>query len=192
MGWNTLDDVRMIDWREEVSTEEEVEVGIKEVIKSQYLASLEMLRQAVIKCPDSLWRDGEHTNEFWRIAYHALFYAHLYLQSSEEDFAPWAKHREEHQFLGRLPWPPHKEPEIGEPYSREEILEYHEVCQQQVEEQVASMDLEAQSGFYWLPFGKLELQFYNIRHIQQHTGELCERLGATGDIEVEWVGTKSD
>jgi hypothetical protein len=54
------------------------------------------------------------------------------------------------------------------------------------------MDLEAQSGFYWLPFGKLELQFYNIRHIQQHTGELCERVGAIGDIEVEWVGTKSD
>ena len=54
------------------------------------------------------------------------------------------------------------------------------------------MDLEAQSGFYWLPFGKLELQFYNIRHTQQHTGELCERLGATGDIEVAWIGTKSD
>jgi hypothetical protein len=54
------------------------------------------------------------------------------------------------------------------------------------------MGLEAQSGFYWLPFGKLELQFYNVRHIQQHTGELCERLGATGDIEVEWIGTNSD
>jgi len=40
-------------------------VGIKEVIKSQYYASLEMLRQAVIKCPDSLWCDGEHANEFW-------------------------------------------------------------------------------------------------------------------------------
>jgi hypothetical protein len=85
-----------------------------------------------------------------------------------------------------------KEPQIGEPYSREEILEYHELCREQVEEQVASMDLEAQSGFYWLPCGKLELQFYNIRHIQQHTGELCERLGAAGDVEVEWVGTKSE
>jgi len=27
------------------------------------------------------------------------------------------------------------------------------------------------SGFDWLPFDKLELQFYNIRHIMQHTGE---------------------
>lgn len=50
--------------------------------------------------------------------------------------------------------------------------------------------LHAESGFYWLPFDKLELQFYNIRHIQQHTGEHCERLGAYGEIEVGWVGMK--
>ncbi len=163
----------------------------KKVIKSQYHAALEMLRQAIVKCPDALWDAQEHTNRFWHVAYHALFYTHLYLQPTEEHFTPWVKHREEHHCLGRLPWPPHTKPEIGEPYSREEILEYDELCREQVEEQVAAMDLEAPSGFYWLPFGKLELQFYNIRHIQQHTGELCERLGATGEIEVEWVGMKS-
>ena len=53
---------------------------------------------------------------------------------------------------------------------------------------VDALDLQAESGFDWLPFNKLELQFYNIRHIQQHTGELCERLGTVGDIEVDWVG----
>ena len=176
----------------QVSTEEEVEVSIKDIIRSQYHASLEMLRQAVIKCPDSLWQNREYKNMFWHISYHALFYTHLYLQATEEHFVPWAKHRDEYQFLGRLPWPPHREPEIAEPYSKEEILEYHDICREQVEEQVASLELDAQSGFYWLPFGKLELQFYNIRHLQQHTGELCERLGATGDIEVDWVGTKSE
>jgi len=55
---------------------------------------------------------------------------------------------------------------------------------------VNRMDLEAESGFHWLPFDKLELQFYNIRHVQQHTGELSERLGAKGEIEVRWVGKK--
>jgi hypothetical protein len=50
--------------------------------------------------------------------------------------------------------------------------------------------LEAESGFYWLPFDKLELQFYNIRYLQQHTGELCERLGAHGELQVQWVGMK--
>jgi hypothetical protein len=53
---------------------------------------------------------------------------------------------------------------------------------------VDALDLEGASGFYWLPFDKLELQFYNIRHVQHHTGELYERLGATEDVELDWVG----
>jgi hypothetical protein len=35
------------------------------------------------------------------------------------------------------------------------------------------------------------LQLNNIRHIQQHAGELCERLGAHGEIEVGWVGIET-
>jgi hypothetical protein len=61
---------------------------------------------------------------------------------------------------------------------------------EQAEKQVDRLDLEAESGFFWLPFDKLELQFYNIRHVQQHTGELSERLGSQGDTEVRWVGMK--
>jgi hypothetical protein len=38
--------------------------------------------------------------------------------------------------------------------------------------------------------GKLELQFYTIRHLQQHTGELCERLGTEAGIEIGWVGMR--
>ncbi len=52
----------------------------------------------------------------------------------------------------------------------------------------AALDTAApESGFFWLPFGKLELQFYNIRHLQHHTGELFERLGAVG-VTLDWVG----
>ena len=135
-----------------------------------------------------MWDDGHHTNLFWHIAYHALFYTHLYLQPTEEEFDPWAGHRENYQFMGRLPWPPHEEPEIGEPYSGEDVLAYLEHCCQQVETQVPKLDLNAPSGFYWIPLNKMELQFYNIRHLQHHTGELCERLGERGDVQIGWVG----
>lgn len=159
---------------------------IKQAIRSQYHASLEMLRQAIVECPDSLWYGEEYQNRFWQVAYHTLFYAHLYLQPSEKDFIPWDEHREESRSLRGSP----EEREARKPYSQEEILEYHQLCREQVEEQVPALDLEAESGFDWLPFDKLELQFYNIRHIQQHTGELCERLGAAGAVEVSWVGRK--
>jgi hypothetical protein len=155
-------------------------VGSKEIIQSQYLASLEMLKDAVIQCPESQWDNPAYKNKFWHIVYHALFYTQLYLQPGEQAFVPWAKARSGY----------HRMEAVGEPYSREEILEYLQFCQNEVEVQTAALDLDAPSGFDWLPFNKLELQFYCIRHIQQHIGELCERLGEKGGIEVHWVGTK--
>ena len=165
-------------------------MDISEILVSQYLASLEMLKQTIAKCPESIWNDPGDKTKFWHIAYHALFYTHLYLQDSEDAFIPWVKHRKEYQFIGRLPWPPHARPQIGEPYDQDTVLEYLAFCQGQVAERVPQLDLEAPSGFDWLPFGKLELQLYTIRHIQQHTGELMERLGTRANMEIDWVGMK--
>jgi hypothetical protein len=47
--------------------------------------------------------------------------------------------------------------------------------------------LEAPSGFPFLPFNKLELQFYNIRHTQHHTGQLADRLRNAINIGTPWV-----
>ncbi len=162
----------------------------KEIIKSQYYASFEMLKQAIEKCPNDLWDHPNYKSKFWHVAYHAIFFTHLYLHPSEEEFKPWEKHRKEYQFLGPLPWPPHKEPEIGEQYSKEEVLAYLSLCREQADKKIDSLDLEAESGFSWLPFNKLELQFYNIRHLHQHIGELCDRLGTMADIEVDWVAMR--
>jgi hypothetical protein len=164
-------------------------MDIKDVIKSQYHAALAMLEQTIAQCPDALWESSASANRFWHVAYHVLFYTHLYLQHSEKEFAPWTKHRHESQFLGPLPWPPHKKPTIGEPYTREEVLEYLEFCRGEVDATVNTLNLEGESGFSWLPFSKMELQFYNLRHLQHHTGELAERLGNQG-IEIQWVGMK--
>lgn len=164
-------------------------MDVNAVIASQYLAALEMLKQVVVKCPDALWADPDDTAQFWHVAYHALFYTHLYLQDTARDFTPWVRHRENYNYMGgRLPWPPHTPLEIGEPYDKDSILAYVAVCQQEVRDRVPALNLEAESGFEWLPFGKLELQIYTIRHLQQHTGELMERLGVRAGISVDWVG----
>jgi hypothetical protein len=115
-----------------------------------------------------------------------LFYTHLYLQPTEQDFVPWEKQQDGYRSLAS------EGEREGEPYSKKDLLAYLQLCRGQVEEQVTAMDLEAESGFSWLPFDKLELQFYNIRHIQQHTGELYERLGAAGGPELRWVGMVRD
>ena len=153
---------------------------INTVVCSQYFAALAMLRQAVERCPDPLWDDPADRNRFWRTAYHALFFTHLYLQKSLHTFKPSALHREKIEDLSRETPP-------GSPYTKAEVLDYLEFVRQQASEKSAALDPQAKSGFHWLPFNKLELQFYNIRHLQQHTGELMERLGARAHIDVDWV-----
>jgi len=158
----------------------------QKIIRSQYLAALEMLKQAIERCPDEMWNVAQEKNKFWQVAYHALFYTHLYLQKNLEEFKPWSKHKDGYQRPGGAPG------EMVTAYGKEEILDYLAVCQEQVTEKTATLDLEAPSGFDWLPFSKLELQIYTIRHIQQHGGELYERLGTRAEIELDWVDRSPD
>lgn len=166
-------------------------MNMKEIIKSQYRASLAMLEEAIAQCPEALWDDSETKYRFWHTVYHTLFYTHLYLQINEAAFVPWSKHRNEQQFFDSVPWEPQRTPKTGKPYSQEELLEYLAMCQHRVEEAITAVDLEAMSGFNWLPISKLELQFYIIRHIQHHTAQLDDRLRNKADISIQWVGTKS-
>lgn len=162
------------------------------VINSQFHAALDMLEQTIQRCPDSLWYDDAPKNRTWHIAYHALFYTHLYLQPTGADFVPWAKHRENYNVMGgRLGYPPFTEVVIDQPYSQAALLDYLAICRAEVDKQTAEMDLEAPSGFEWLPFGKFELQFYSLRHLMMHIGEIADRLGWQG-IDVDWRGMKKE
>ncbi|HAY85728.1 MAG TPA: hypothetical protein DCY42_12650 [Chloroflexi bacterium] len=159
----------------------------KPQIQSQYHASLAMLRGVLEKYPEENWNDPAEKNRAWHIAYHTLFYTHLYLHLREEDFQTWPKHRKEAISLD-----PAKSGQEPSPFSKAEVLGFLDYLSAKVDEMVAVLDLEAESGFYWLPFNKLELQFYNIRHMMLHTGELAERLWAISGQETNWVGRRPE
>src|SRR5512143_1044451 len=93
-------------------------MNVQAALKGQYHAALAMLREAIAQCPDDLWTADTYPIAFWRVAYHTLFFTHLYLQPDEQSFRPWAHHRDEYQFLAVLPWPPHRPPKIGAPYTK--------------------------------------------------------------------------
>lgn len=164
---------------------------LRAVLKSQYHAAIEMLKQAIQLCPEELWLSSEHPNAFWHVAYHALFVTHMYLQSSYEAFRPWAHHRETYQFLGPIPGNPELRPIIGEPYSKAQIMEYLQVCNAEIDGAVDKLDLSApESGFPWYRLSKLEHQLVNLRHLQHHTAQLADRLRRTAGVGVNWVGGK--
>jgi hypothetical protein len=156
-------------------------------VARQYQASLGMLGKGIELCPESLWTDEEYPNRFWHIAYHTIFYAHLYLQPSEADFQPWVKHRPDYQYLGKRPGAPQDKPNIETCYSKAEVWEYFEICCEEAKLRVPALDPEAPSGFSWLAFNKMEVQFYNIRHIQHHAGQLADRLRNKCNLGVGWV-----
>ena len=164
-------------------------MNVQAALKSQYHAALAMLKQAIEECPDGLWDGAGHDAAFWRVAYHTLFYTHLYLQPNEDAFRPWEHHRDEYQFLDTLPWPPHRQPKIGEPYTKSQVLEYWRVCDAMIDAGVDRLDLDAQEcGFPWYKLPKLDHQIVNIRHIQHHAAVLGDRLRSAGGADIRWVG----
>ncbi len=157
-------------------------MNIKLALKSQYHAGLAMLRQCTERCPDEFWTSGTHPRSYWRIAYHAVFYTHFYLQQNYEAFTPWQKGRPNVECL----W---ESPPIEAPYSKEEIQEYVDFVVAGVDATVDGLDLDcAETGFPWYKdMSKLEHQLMNLRHLQGHIGQLSELLMAQG-IDTNWIG----
>lgn len=139
-----------------------------------------MLREAIERCPSDEWLNTSHKNAFWQVSYHALFFAHLYLQRDEAAFTVWEKHRGPGVGIE------------GEPYTQSEALEYWEFCDQMVDDAVDALDLDrTECGFSWYrTMSKLEHQFVNIRHIQHHSGQLIDRVRSVADVGIPWVSSR--
>ena len=150
-------------------------MNIKNILQSQYLASLAMLKQAVVKCPPEAWDNPDDIDRVWFIAHHALHYGHQYLKAKDKGYPRW-EHRG------------HRDP--GQPLSREEILEMLAKVEQDVVEQIPIMDLEKPRHATSALANLFELQIYNIRHIQQHTGEIYDRLSRYR-LKLEWASSRN-
>ena len=68
---------------------------LKTALAQQFGATIDMLENAMLACPDPLWQvrlweDPQlpRASEFWYIVYHTLFWLDLYLSGSSEGFLP--------------------------------------------------------------------------------------------------------
>jgi hypothetical protein len=154
---------------------------LRQALKEQYHAGLAMLAECVEKCPEDVWLEGELERPFRGIAFHAVFYTHLYLVQNEAAFQPWPGQRE-----NRLP-------EGGGFYQRTEILDYIRYVDALIDPTVDQLDLASdETGFSWYPnMSKLSHQLMNLRHTQGHVGQLSELLMARG-IDTDWVSKSGE
>jgi hypothetical protein len=161
-------------------------MDIRDALKGQYHAAYRMLWECVEVCPDELWTGGAYPRFFWKIAYHAAFFGHLYMGQNEAAFKPWRKHSDPAWEL----WA--KDAVPVEAFTKEEVLEYIDEVRGQIDATVDALDLEtSDSGFHWYPnITKLEHEILSVRHIQGHVGQLSERLFEAG-IETNWMSRRA-
>ena len=170
----------------------------KTALWQQFGATIDMLENALLACPDTLWhgrlwRDRSaqplppEFAEFWFITYHTLFWLDLYLSGlPEEDFVPPAP----------FTWveldPTWVLPE--RPYSKDELHSYLLHLRQKCQTTIADLSDEKAQQQVDYPWGKgksvsyLELLLYTMRHVQEHTAQLNLFLGQN-DIDgvSDWV-----
>ena len=168
----------------------------------QFGATIDMLENALLTCPDTLWNGQLWTvpsdtsfppefARFWYITYHTLFWLDLYLTGSpEEDFVPPAP------FI----WS-EIDPAVSpkQPYTKEELHGYLAQLRQRCETTIAGLSDEKahqQVDYPWMegkPMSYLELQLYNMRHVQEHAAQLNLFLGQNDIEEVsDWVPQAKD
>lgn len=165
----------------------------------QFGAAIDVLERALVACPDSLWTQRlwpapppppfpPRFAEFWYVAFHALVWLDLYLSGvPEEDFAPPAPFATgEIDSVEALP---------ERPYSKEELLAYLATTRQKCHGTLAALTAEQARRPVAYPWSTgqsisfLELQLYNMRHVQEHAAQLSLFLGehAVSDADLGWV-----
>jgi DinB superfamily len=168
------------------------------ILWAQFGAAIDMLDNALVVCPDSLWRQrlwrvpsSDHPlppelAEFWYLAYHALFWLDLYLSGSAEGFAPPAPFTlEELDPAGVVP---------ERPYTKAELRTYLAYARQKCRTTIETLTDERARQPADIPWAKrqavsyVELLLYNMRHVQEHAAQLSLLLGQHGiQAEKSWV-----
>lgn len=168
------------------------DAALRASLRRQYGAALRMLREALATCPPEAWNAAPVG--VWQLAYHALFFTHLYLMPDEASFAPWPGHRGDVQHGDGLPGPADPDdhrPLLPPAYAQDDVLAYLAWIEERLERWIAMLDLaSASSGFSWYPVPKLDHQLVNLRHLQHHAAQVVQRVRDAGGDPGGWIAAE--
>jgi hypothetical protein len=152
---------------------------ISEAIWNQFGASMDMLENAIMKCPDEHW-DTEI--KFWYNAYHCIFWTDYYLSIEPSTFSPPPPFDfSEFDPSGKLP---------DSVYSKSELLLYLQHCREKLYALTQNLTTDLLSKRWindYKNYSILEITMYNLRHIQHHAAQLNLLLRQKIDDAPSWV-----
>ena len=142
----------------------------------QFGAALDMLENALVKCPDTIWDDE---NKFWYNAYHCLFFTDYDLTTDPENFHPPEPYTmSEMDPSGIMP---------DRTYTKEELIAYlghsREKARKLIMQDIADMRWNNGRRNY----NMTEHLLHSMRHVQHHTGQLNMLLGKVDHDLPIWV-----
>lgn len=160
----------------------------KQSLWRQFGAAIDTFDAAINACPDALWAsalwddaDDPRYGQFWYIASHTLSWLDLFLNGTGEGFAPPPPF-----IRGALP---------EAPYTKADVKAYLKQCRQKCKATIAALTDEKAAQvctFSWMQPTFLELQFYNLRHVQEHAAQMNMFLGGQGLTVTDWISKAPD
>ena len=160
-----------------------MDVRTKQVIWSQFGASIDALEAAIRACPDRLWSEASTSPQHqpWYLAYHTLFWLDYYLAESKESYVSPPGHALT-EFDPRGAYPERV-------YTKEETLEYLEHGRQKCRRTIRDLTPDEAERHRdmrpELPF--VEFLLYSMRHVQHHTAQINLLLRQGGIEPPRWV-----
>jgi hypothetical protein len=162
---------------------------LKQLLTSQFEASLGTLGLCVVKCPPAIWNVPIARFPFCQTAFHTLFFADYYLGADPDSLQNQEFHTANPQIFGDYEQLQRRDPVSI--YSQQQIERYLGFCRDKAVSTIAvetEQDLTAPTKFPRRNFSRAELHVYNIRHIQHHAAQLILRLRQDSDVDIPWVG----
>jgi hypothetical protein len=169
----------------------------KQCLWQNFGAAIEMLKNAIVACPDELWYSEK---KFFYLSYHTVIFLDYYLTLPARDFRP------------ALPYSIVPENELPEGsvddvipdkyYSKEEMLTWllairakcKALITQATEDRLAGSWIEEDEikmhglcPSTVVNYTVLEILFYNFRHVQHHVGQLNFILRQKTGTASGWV-----
>jgi hypothetical protein len=181
-----------------------------DIVTRHFGAALEMLRNAISRCPDEVWaRRGEREAPFWQHAVHLLFYTRLFFFDSMAAAAAAGTGGKIMKLIG-LPLKDTSEAELNRMAAtigytglteasftpprtpaRDEVFallqETESTFRKAMDQIRAPGAAEAPNPMPWMRGTRAELLLYSLRHVHQHLGRLHSMLGRAG-VKVDWIG----
>ena len=178
--------------------EKNVETSWSTVLWRQFGAAIGMLDNAVAACPTELWQERlwrttppsdfpPQFAEFWYVTFHTLVWLDLYLSGvPEEDFAPPVPFAQ--GGLDSLEALPER------PYTKEELRAYLASTRRKCYSTLVALTDEQAHRPVEYPWSEgqaisfLELQIYNLGHVQEHAAQLSMFIGQNATLGAsDWV-----